>query len=874
MGDTKFGTSRVKRALASVSLAALAIATLSGVAHAEPRQFNLASDDAVEAIPEFGRQAGVQIVAPARHLRGLQTQAVQGVMEPREALGLLLAGTGLEVATDDGRVITLRREGEGDSADPMQGDAAEASPQDQADLVVTGTRIRGVRNETAPIVRVDREAIENSGYSTTQDLFESIPQIFGGGPAGASEDGLAGEGNARNTNFTAASGVNLRGLGPNATLVLLNGRRMAPSQFGQTVDVSLLPLNALGGVDVLTDGASALYGSDAVAGVVNVTVRGDLNGAETLLRYGDSADGGRSERTIAQAYGKDWRSGALFAALQYQDLEALGSGERAATSNKPEPSDILPETTTYSGVFTLDQSLTERVDLFAQGFYATKDIVRDMRNGGYQETYAGDTENISLTVGATIDLVADWRATASINYGQDTGDMAQDQLLLAGSTLTTFAQTNTFESVGAEIVLDGALVELPAGPLRAAFGAAYRNDEFHQVALINGAPALNRRAGSEVSAVFAEFYVPLVSPQMGVAGVHTLDVSLAGRYDHYDIFGETTNPRIGVVYAPIEGFRVRASLSNSFRAPNPAEQFYGTLQSYIFGDPMGDPAGPGTIPGFILQGSLPLGPETAESFNWGFDWTPDFLPGFAVTLNRYDIAYEDRIVFPGYNANALRNPAVYGSLIGTFANDAEAQAFLDARIADGFIFDDWSGVGSTGVRYYYDGRQRNAASLNQSGVDLTITQSFELDRGDLMLRFNASYIDEIDTMLVEGAQSLDYVSTYGYPVDLRWRADATWTNEAFTLNAGLNFVDEYDDTTLLTPQTIKSWTTVDLNARVRLGALLGDVYDGVQLGLSAQNLFDEDPPFVVAHQATSVNYDPSNASPLGRFVAADLRVRW
>jgi len=194
----------------------------------------------------------------------------------------------------------------------------------------------------------------------------------------------------------------------------------------------------------------------------------------------------------------------------------------------------------------------------------------------------------------------------------------------------------------------------------------------------------------------------------------------------------------------------------------------------------------------------------------------------------------------------LRNPAVYGSLIGTFANDGEAQAFLDARIADGFIFDDWSGVGSTGVRYYYDGRQRNAASLNQSGVDLTITQSFELDRGDLTLRFNASYIDEIDTMLVEGAQSLDYVSTYGYPVDLRWRADATWTNEAITLNAGLNFVDEYDDTTLLTPETIKSWTTVDLNARIRLGALLGDVYDRVQFGLSAQNLFDEDPPFVVA----------------------------
>src|SRR5690606_404365 len=101
----------------------------------------------------------------------------------------------------------------------------------------------------------------------------SIPQNFAGGQ----NPGVAlGSGN--NTNLTGGSAFNLRGLGPDATLTLLNGRRLSYGGFQQAVDASLVPVAALKQIEIITDGASALYGSDAVAGVANIILKRDFDG--------------------------------------------------------------------------------------------------------------------------------------------------------------------------------------------------------------------------------------------------------------------------------------------------------------------------------------------------------------------------------------------------------------------------------------------------------------------------------------------------------------------------------------------------------------------------------------------------------------------
>ncbi len=130
--------------------------------------------------------------------------------------------------------------------------------------------------------------------------------------------------------------MNLRGLGTGATLVLVNGRRQPYSGTeADFVDLSGIPWSAVDRIEVLPDGASALYGSDAIAGVVNVIMRKDLDGAETQVRFG-TAPGGAEERLVAQLFGTRWNSGNVLFAYQFSDRGALDASARAytATSDK------------------------------------------------------------------------------------------------------------------------------------------------------------------------------------------------------------------------------------------------------------------------------------------------------------------------------------------------------------------------------------------------------------------------------------------------------------------------------------------------------------------------------------------------------------
>ncbi|HET7772775.1 MAG TPA: TonB-dependent receptor plug domain-containing protein, partial [Burkholderiaceae bacterium] len=143
---------------------------------------------------------------------------------------------------------------------------------------VTGTNIRRVDFEgPQPVVVVSREDIEKSGKSTLNEVLQNLTAVSGGS---FSEASLAGNSFAPGT-----SSVSLRGLGVNTTLVLLNGRRIANYGFAQNinegfVDLNSIPVNAIERIDILKDGASAIYGSDAIAGVINVILRRDYKGVE------------------------------------------------------------------------------------------------------------------------------------------------------------------------------------------------------------------------------------------------------------------------------------------------------------------------------------------------------------------------------------------------------------------------------------------------------------------------------------------------------------------------------------------------------------------------------------------------------------------
>lgn len=190
---------------------------------------------------------------------------------------------------------------------------------------VTGSHIKRIEVEGAlPIQVITRAEIEREGIQTAQALVErlSVNSSIGGINLSGSEGGsLVG--------YQAAS---LRGLGAPRTLVLLNGRRLANTAFsGTAVDINSIPLSAIDRVEVLTDGASAIYGSDAIAGVINFILRQDLTGVEASAYYGDSeAGGGKTQRyNISGGWGdltKDKFN--LYGTIDYNKIDSIAASQR------------------------------------------------------------------------------------------------------------------------------------------------------------------------------------------------------------------------------------------------------------------------------------------------------------------------------------------------------------------------------------------------------------------------------------------------------------------------------------------------------------------------------------------------------------------
>jgi iron complex outermembrane receptor protein len=200
---------------------------------------------------------------------------------------------------------------------------------------VVGSRLPRLDGETAlPVQVIGREEIERSGVTSVEELLARVSANFGGHPE------ALGLGDADTPGF---SGASLRGFGAGETLVLLNGRRLANYAFtgtaGPGVDLHAIPLAAIARVEVLKDGASALYGSDAIAGVVNFVTRDDYEGGElTLAHDHPEAGGGASTRaTLALGTGTGERFN-VFGVLELRRANRLRATDRpfAATSYRPE----------------------------------------------------------------------------------------------------------------------------------------------------------------------------------------------------------------------------------------------------------------------------------------------------------------------------------------------------------------------------------------------------------------------------------------------------------------------------------------------------------------------------------------------------------
>ena len=302
--------------MAGVALSAVAVAD---AAWAQTKTFDLPAQPAATGVAAFARQADVQVLISATDANGKRTNAVKGAYSIPQALNLLLGGSGLAAQATGEATWTVVSARPHEAAAPV----AAAEPTNVSELTVTGTRIAGTAPVGSQTITLERPALLEAGRGTLTELFATLPQ-FSSGTGSAREEG---RNQTRNPN--QGSGLSLRGLGQDATLTLLNGRRLAPSGLGTFVDISQIPLTAIGRVEILADGASAIYGSDAVAGVVNLITRHDFDGVEATARIA-SGDGFRNYTAGATA-GRTWDSGSALLSYEYYERSRLRAEDRDYT---------------------------------------------------------------------------------------------------------------------------------------------------------------------------------------------------------------------------------------------------------------------------------------------------------------------------------------------------------------------------------------------------------------------------------------------------------------------------------------------------------------------------------------------------------------
>jgi iron complex outermembrane receptor protein len=203
-------------------------------------------------------------------------------------------------------------------------DQAGNADADESDgeIVVTGSRLRGVAPVGSTVISLGREEIEDSSAVTVDRMIKEIPQNFDLGVSENSRGQSGGSGN-----ITYGNSVNIHGLGPYATLVIIDGHRVTSNS--RSIDPSVLPSLGVERIEVVADGASAIYGSDAVAGVVNVIPRRSLDGGEAFLRSGIAEDGDFTEKVIGLAYGLQFSRGQVMVAGEHVERSNLSGDDRS-----------------------------------------------------------------------------------------------------------------------------------------------------------------------------------------------------------------------------------------------------------------------------------------------------------------------------------------------------------------------------------------------------------------------------------------------------------------------------------------------------------------------------------------------------------------
>ena len=853
-------------------------------ASAQAIQFDIKAQSLASALNAFALQSHQQILFTPEIVKGKTTQGVHGFFTPEAALTELLAGTGLSSSrTAEGMLMVAAADAKGASASSGPQSAPNGAQRDQdqinptqktaglEEIVVTGTHIRGAPDSSTPLQVYSATDIARSGQPTIAAFIQTLPQNFGS-TSETTISGIATPGGPDNS--ISASSPDLHGLGSDATITLLNGHRIAPSgNDGNIVDISMIPLSAVERIEVLTDGASAIYGSDAVGGVVNIILKSSFDGAETSARYGTVSNGGSHEEQLSQTFGNTWTNGSGLVSYEFYDRTPLSAADRTNSNTAALPFTVVQEQVRQSVFATAHQSITSDLTVFADGNFAH-------RSTYYEDTVAGEqsedvqsyTSVYSGTIGSRYAISQSTDAELSAGYASsESHQHYYADPSPPANTLIDETLTNT-RLLTIDGVVRGALWSLPGGNILYAVGGQFRRESFDQnKPLVSEGFNANRHIG----AAFAELRIPLLGPSNASANANRLELSIADRDEHYSDFGASNNPKFGLSYWAVPALKLRGTYGTSFVAPqlndlNPIPSSVLAFNSSQF--PGATPPG-GDINELLVAGGNPLlTAQKAKTWTFGADFTAPEEIGLRANLTYYGTRFTNRITTitaAGINPSLVATmPALYGPSIVLL----NPSASLVNSLINTPNFLNYAPDLSKGVGAIVYGNALNIAEVKTDGIDFDVAWRKSTPAVDVETGVAGTYILDYDENL-RGIDPASFLNTPFNPLRFKARGRLVLTHGPFTSSAFVNYTTSYNNPNTTPSTPVASWTTVDFTTRYACKVCSGAL-SHLTATFAVLNVMNRNPPFLENPFGFGVNFDGNNANLLGRYYSVQLTASW
>jgi iron complex outermembrane receptor protein len=650
--------------------------------------------------------------------------------------------------------------------------AAEESTTET--VIVTGTRATGLDTFTSasPVQVLSSTDIESAGRPDLMGALANVvpsftAQAFGGDMA--------------NQTLQAK----LRGLSPNHTLVLVNGKRRhttaslailgGPYQGGAGVDLNFIPVDAIDHVEVLTEGAAAQYGTDAIAGVINIITKKKPDGGSVSYTQGGHFAGDGETNSFSGNIGFEGMTGSYFNfAAEYREHEHTDRGDidpRVLDPDLRDPDEggaLVNENMSFAGGFPFlnqifgDAAYKMKLVSFSGGI-PLGDNMEIYGLATWGEKHAASFENYRLPSrvsrvdalsGQTIYFrpfgfspreeteetdhqgtlglkgeAGSWNWDLSSAYGRDEIDMftrdsanasmfantGQTPTDFYDGTYTSTQWTSNFD-VSREIEIG------MAGPMNLAFGAEYRKETWtagpgdEASRYLEGGqsfPGISLSdSGGHDRDVTAAYFDVVLEP------LEKLRLDIAGRYEDYSDFGDTQVGKISARYEITDTFALRGTASTGFRAPTLAESYYsatnvGPTTAFVQMPPNAPATG-------ILGLGAGLQPEKSTNFSMGFVFRPE--RAMNLSFDVYQVEVRNRI-------------AATSTFYGTINGELFSQIIVDAIIANGNVLDPAvTAEGDTGINLF-----TNGVTTRTRGAEVMFNFAQELSSLDITWSAAANY---------------------------------------------------------------------------------------------------------------------------------------